>query len=205
MEFSLTKFGNKIYLYGGLSSIIYNDLWTYNIDRNKWNKVALNSKDIALPRKGHTSLIIKNTLFIYGGETPKDSIPEDIVAYNLIMDKFFIPKVNGKRKINQRKGHIMVGTNQTFLVQGGVDVRTLNIENSAFIYNIYENYWESLEYIGKPLPYRAYHSAVIVNRYSRNSLGVYTFYSLPDDLSEENKSKIRYEGIYMFGGINKKE
>ena len=205
MEFSLTKFGNKIYLYGGLSSIIYNDLWTYNIDRNKWNKVALNSKDIALPRKGHTSLIIKNTLFIYGGETPKDSIPEDIVAYNLIMDKFFIPKVNGKRKINQRKGHIMVGTNQTFLVQGGVDVRTLNIENSAFIYNIYENYWESLEYIGKPLPYRAYHSAVIVNRYSRNSLGVYTFYSLPDDLSEENKSKIRYEGIYMFGGINEKK
>ena len=99
----------------------------------------------------------------------------------------------------------MVGTNQTFLIQGGMDIRTLVIENSAFIYNIIENYWEKLEYIGKPLPYRAYHCAALVNSFSKSTLSSYTFYSLPNDLSDEIKKKIKYEGIYIFGGINEKK
>ena len=205
VDFSISRFGNKIYLFGGLSSKIYNELWTYNIDTNKWNKIKIKDKDEPLPRKGHTSIIIKNTLFIYGGETPKESNEEDLVAYNIILNKFYYPKIIRKKKINQRKGHIMVGTNQTFLIQGGMDIRTLNIENSAFIYNVIDNYWERLEYIGKQLPYRAYHCSTMVNSYSKNTLSTYTFYSLPDDINDENRSKIRYEGIYLFGGINEKK
>ncbi len=45
----------------------------------------------------------------------------------------------------------------------------------------------------------------MVNSYLKNTLSSYTFYSLPDDISEENKSKIRYEGIYIFGGVNEKK
>ena len=205
IDFSISQFGNKIYLYGGLSSKIYNELWTYNIDTNKWNKVKYEEKEEPTPRKGHTSLFIKNTLFIFGGESPKDSAVEDLITYNIILNKFYYPKIPRKKKINQRKGHIMIGTNQTFLIQGGFDIRTLTLENSAYIYNIYENYWDKLEYIGKPLPYRAYHCAAMVNSYMKNTLSTYTFYSLPDDLSDENKSKIRYEGIYLFGGINEKK
>ena len=165
IDFSISKFGNKIYLYGGFSSKIYNELWTYNIDTNKWNKIKCKDKDEPIPRKGHTSLIIKNNMFIFGGESPKENVSEDIIAYNLILNKFYYPKIQKKKKINQRKGHIMIGTNQTFLIQGGMDIRTLVIENSAFIYNIAENYWEKLEYIGKPLPYRAYHCAALVNSF----------------------------------------
>ena len=88
-------------------------------------------------------------MFIYGGESPKENISEDLIAYNIILNKFYYPKIQRKKKINQRKGHIMVGTNQTFLIQGGMDIRTLVVENSAFIYNIIDNYWEKLEYIGK--------------------------------------------------------
>ena len=205
VDFSITRYENKIYLFGGFSSKIYNELWTYNIDTNKWIQIKIKDKEEPLPRKGHTSLLIKNTIFIYGGETPKETTAEDLVIYNIVLNKFYYPKIARKRKINQRKGHIMVGTNQTFLIQGGIDVRTLNVENSAFIYNIVDNYWERLEYIGKQLPYRAYHCSTIVNSYSKNTLSTYTFYSLPDDISDENKSKIRYEGIYLFGGINEKK
>ena len=205
IDFSISKFGNKIYLYGGFSSKIYNELWTYNIDTNKWNKIKCKDKDEPIPRKGHTSLIIKNNMFIFGGESPKENVSEDIIAYNLILNKFYYPKIQKKKKINQRKGHIMIGTNQTFLIHGGMDIRTLVIENSAFIYNIAENYWEKLEYIGKPLPYRAYHCAALVNSFSKSTLSSYTFYTLPDDLSDEVKKKIRYEGIYIFGGINEKK
>ena len=99
----------------------------------------------------------------------------------------------------------MVGTNQTFLIQGSYDIRTLVLENSAYVYNIIDNYWDKLDYRGKPLPFRAYHCAIMVNSYMKNTLSSYTFYSLPDDISDENKSKIRYEGVYLFGGINEKK
>ena len=46
---------------------------------------------------------------------------------------------------------------------------------------------------------------IIFILYIKNTLSSYTFYSLPDDISEENKSKIRYEGIYIFGGVNEKK
>ena len=205
VDFSITKFGNKIYLFGGVSSKIYNELWTYNIDTNKWDKIIYDEKEEPIPRKGHTSVIIKNTIFIFGGETTKDATYEDLVTYNIILNKFYYPKISKKRKINQRKGHIMIGTNQTFLIQGGIDLRTSTLENSAYIYNIIDNYWERLDYRGKPLPYRAYHCCTMVSSYINHTLSAYTFYSLPDDISDEVKSKIRYEGIYIFGGINEKK
>ena len=205
VDFSITKFGNKIYLFGGVSSKIYNELWTYNIDTNKWDKIIYDEKEEPIPRKGHTSVLIKNTIFIFGGESPKDATYEDLVTYNIILNKFYYPKISKKRKINQRKGHIMIGTNQTFLIQGGIDLRTSTLENSAYIYNIIDNYWERLDYRGKQLPYRAYHCCTMVSSYMNHTLSAYTFYSLPDDISDEVKSKIRYEGIYIFGGINEKK
>ena len=205
VDFSITKFGNKIYLFGGVSSKIYNELWTYNIDTNKWDKIIYDEKEEPIPRKGHTSVLIKNTIFIFGGESTKDATYEDLVTYNIILNKFYYPKISKKRKINQRKGHIMIGTNQTFLIQGGIDIRTSTLENSAYIYNIIDNYWERLDYRGKPLPYRAYHCCTMVSSYMNHTLSAYTFYSLPDDISDEVKSKIRYEGIYIFGGINEKK
>ena len=205
VDFSITKFGNKIYLFGGVSSKIYNELWTYNIDTNKWDKIIYDEKEEPIPRKGHTSVLIKNTIFIFGGESTKDATYEDLVTYNIILNKFYYPKISKKRKINQRKGHIMIGTNQTFLIQGGIDLRTSTLVNSAYIYNIIDNYWERLDYRGKPLPYRAYHCCTMVSSYINHTLSAYTFYSLPDDISDEVKSKIRYEGIYIFGGINEKK
>ena len=205
VDFSITKFGNKIYLFGGVSSKIYNELWAYNIDTNKWDKIIYDEKEEPIPRKGHTSVLIKNTIFIFGGESTKDATYEDLVTYNIILNKFYYPKISKKRKINQRKGHIMIGTNQTFLIQGGIDIRTSTLENSAYIYNIIDNYWERLDYRGKPLPYRAYHCCTMVSSYMNHTLSAYTFYSLPDDISDEVKSKIRYEGIYIFGGINEKK
>ena len=206
IDFSISKFGSKIYLYGGVSSKIYNELWAYNIDQYKWTQIPIteNENDEPTARKGHTSIIIKDMLFIYGGEIPKEKPYEDLITYNITTNKFYYPKIPKKRKINQRIGHICVGTNQTFLIQGGMDARTHNIENTAFFYNILGNYWQKLECIGHSLPYRIYHCAVMVNYYSKSSSGLYSFYFPPDDFQEGQTRKIKYEGIYIFGGINEK-
>ena len=55
------------------------------------------------------------------------------------------------------------------------------------------------------MPYSIYHCAVMVNYYSKSSSGPYSFYFPPDDFQEGQTRKIRYEGIYIFGGINDKK
>ena len=205
MDFSISKLNNKIYLYGGVSSIIYNELWVYNISKNKWDQIPIIEKDDPTARKGHTSIIIKDMLFIYGGEIPKERPYEDLIVYNITTNKFHYPKIPIKKKINQRIGHICVGTNQTFLIQGGMDARTQLIDNSAFFYNIFGNFWQKLECIGQSLPYRIYHCAVMANYYAKSSSGPYGFYFPPDDYQEGSVRKIRYEGVYIFGGINEKK
>ena len=205
MDFSISKLNNKIYLYGGVSSIIYNELWVYNISKNKWDQIPIIEKDDPTARKGHTSIIIKDMLFIYGGEIPKERPYEDLIIYNITTNKFLYPKIPIKKKINQRIGHICVGTNQTFLIQGGMDARTQLIDNSAFFYNIFGNFWQKLECIGQSLPYRIYHCAVMANYYAKCSSGPYGFYFPPDDFQEGSVRKIRYEGVYIFGGINEKK
>lgn len=205
IDFSISQLGNKIYLYGGCSSKIYNELWTFNIDKNKWVQIPIPEKEDPTARKGHSSIIIKDMLFIYGGEIPKERPYEDLIVYNITTNKFYYPKIQIKKKINQRIGHICVGTNQTFLIHGGMDSRTHSIENTAFIYNIFGNFWQKLESIGQPLPYRIYHCGVMVNYYARSSSGPYSFYFPPDDFQEGSVRKIRHEGIYIFGGINEKK
>ena len=205
MDFSISKFGKNIYIYGGVSSKIYNELWTFNLEKKNWTQIQISEKDDPTPRKGHTSIVIKDMLFIYGGEIPKERPYEDLIAYNITTNKFHFPKIPTKKKINQRIGHICIGTNQTFLIHGGMDARTHSIENTAFIYNIFGNYWQKLECIGQPLPYRIYHCGVMVNYYARSSSGPYGFYFPPDDYQEGSTRKIRHEGIYIFGGINDKK
>ena len=205
IDFSISQLGTKIYLYGGFSSKIYNELWTFNIEKNKWTQIPIPEKEDPTARKGHSSIIIKDMLFIYGGEIPKERPYEDLIIYNITTNKFYYPKIPIKKKINQRVGHICVGTNQTFLIQGGMDARTHSIENTAFVYNIFGNYWQRLDCIGQPLPYRIYHCGVMVNYYGRSSSGPYSFYFPPDDFQEGSVRKIRYEGIYIFGGINEKK
>jgi hypothetical protein len=205
IDFSISKLGNNVYLYGGVSSKIFNEFWVFNIEKKKWNQIQITQKDDPTARKGHTSIIIKDMIFIYGGEIPKDRPYEDLIIYNITTNKFFYPKIPIKKKINQRIGHICVGTNQTFLIQGGMDSRTQSIENTAFFYNIFGNYWQKLDCIGQPLPYRIYHCASMVNYYARSSSGPYGFYSSPDDYQEGSVRKIRHEGIYIFGGINEKK
>ena len=205
IDFSISKLGNKVYLYGGVSSKIFNEFWIFNIEKNKWNQIEITQKDDPTARKGHTSIIIKDMLFIYGGEIPKERPYEDLIIYNITTNKFFYPKIPIKKKINQRIGHICVGTNQTFLIQGGMDARTHFIENTAFFYNIVGNYWQKLDCIGQPLPFRIYHCAAMVNYYAKSSSGSYGFYFPPDDYQEGSVRKIRHEGIYIFGGINDKK
>ena len=88
------------------------------------------------PRYGHSSIIIGNNLVIFGGETPKNyfKVSEDLIVFNIDNKKFSYPRIK-KGKISQRKGHICISASQTMLIQGGLNLDSLKIESSSYIFN----------------------------------------------------------------------
>lgn len=64
---------NKIYVYGGhggasYARIAYNDLYTFDLDTNTWDKIEYDEKSNSPdPRGGHTMFAIDKYLYVYGG------------------------------------------------------------------------------------------------------------------------------------------
>ena len=202
-QFSINIYNNKLYLFGGLSIGYNNQLWVYDIIIKKWNMITINKYDEPLPRYGHSSVLIGNNIIIFGGETPKNEfkLPEDLIVYNIDNNKFTYPRIK-KGRISQRKGHICVSTTQSMLIHGGMNIETLKIESSSYIFNAIKLSWSPLIYIGEKLPRIMYHNACMVNNYSYYTNTPYSFYKLPSNLPSNRLKKIKIEGVYIFGGIN---
>jgi hypothetical protein len=202
-QFSINIYNNKLYLFGGLSVGFNNHLWKYDISLRKWNKIKFNNYEEPVPRYAHTSILINNNIIIFGGETPKNyfKFPEELIIFNIDKNKFSFPKIKNTH-IQQRKGHICVSTTETMLIHGGMNIETLKIENSSYIFYFNKMKWSPLDYIGEKLPKIMYHNAVIVNNYFNLVDDSYSFYKPPNNIPSSRINKIKFEGIYLFGGIN---
>lgn len=202
--FTINIINNNIYLFGGLNSNSNNDMWKFSIVDRSWVKIP--SKEPPVPRYNHTAVTMGEEIVIYGGVCPFNYLkaPEEIVLFNTAIEIFSFPRIIGKTKPGSRKGHIALAVSQSMLVQGGYDNDKQTMVNTAYIYHLSKSAWTEFESFGEPLPFLMYHSAVVANDYAYCTLQPYSIYRLPADLPT-NREKKKYEGIYIFGGINDKK
>ena len=203
-EFSANILNNIVYIFGGNSSIQYNnDIYCFNLINKKWEKIKINEQNKPIPRCGHTSTIIENNIIIYGGESPMNNnrLNEDVLIFNTINNNFLYPKIKNHNIIGQRKGHICIGISQSIFIYGGEDIFNLKTLNNAFTLNCVNLTWDIVN-MNKNLPYLKYHSGVLVNDFHFYTNNPYNIYNYPRDLPSNRNRKIKIEGIYIFGGIN---
>ena len=208
MDFSLNKYENKVFLFGGLNSNYLNDIWEYNLINNKWEKITFNQNinfNLPNPRFGHSSIIIDKYLVIYGGLTLNINEEEEIILFDLENYIFSYPKIKNKFEFPIRKNHICISSTKQMLIQGGITIKNNEIQNTGFIFDITKNQYFKLETTGKKLPYLINHSAVMVNNFQKYSNKPFSFYKIPIDLASNRINKIQIEGIYIFGGLNKEK
>ena len=208
MDFSLNKYENKVYLFGGINSNYLNDIWEYNLLNNKWKKITFDKNinfTLPNPRYEHSSVIINKYLVIYGGLTLNLNGEEEIILFDLENYIFSYPKIKNKFEFPIRKNHICISTTNQMLIQGGMIIKNNEIQNSGFIFDITKNYYSKLETKGIKLPYLINHSAVMVNNFQKYSNKPFSFYKIPINITSNITNKIQIEGIYIFGGLNKEK
>jgi N-acetylneuraminic acid mutarotase len=49
------------------ASILYNDLWSFDLRTNNWSELTIENKTVFRPRANFTTNIYKNTLYVFGG------------------------------------------------------------------------------------------------------------------------------------------
>ena len=149
MEASFTPFFNGIFLYGGLQTQDYNDLWFFNIENKRytWERKIIKNENVFNSRSAHTAVLYNDCLYIYGGNINLKRLKnqlEDILIYNIRTNtlKSAVFK-NDKNKISQkylyiplRRNHIAHVIGWNMIVYGGIDVtKEFYKENNSNIYN----------------------------------------------------------------------
>lgn len=211
---SLTSILNEdiMYLIGGINSEKLIDVWKCELKMNReidykmnWTKKEIN-EDSALPRMGHSACLHNNKIYIYGGKTNRD-IPfarEDILSYNIKTNEMRNESCHNKTCSLWRKNHTANVISNHMVVIGGIsDKEEYITEVNVLDLNVFKWRYLSMEK-GYHVPPVAYHSSCVIIPFEKlfnNQMGLYRS---PDNQRIISIPRIKYEGLYYFGGKNKK-
>ena len=174
----------------------------------KWEKYNIIEDNLPIPRYGHSMTSYQHYLFIYGGTIPRNNYkPQEnnIVIFDTRKEIFLYPENKNSKKIPFRRNHIACSVGSTLFIHGGIDDEN-NYLNDIWIFDCLRFKWNTLSYKSLiKIPKIAFHSCTLVIQ-NKNILfhKELTIYKIPEDIISKGKiAKVKIEGIYIFGGINK--
>lgn len=120
-------------VFGGFAKGVYlNDVYIYNIQLNEWSQYNFSgnpeeinkgenkgsASGIPIGRMLHSSAILNNNLYIFGGKTGDGIYLNDLWSFNLFSKSW--QKINVAGEIPKgRSGHTMIGSDNSIYIFGG--------------------------------------------------------------------------------------
>ena len=198
-------------LYGGMNFGRLDDIWEcrisnyYDVNGNKkyrWNKINIKGEK-PQSRSGHTAKIYKNNIIIYGGIIEDEKtlhIKEDVLIYDINEKKFSNDTCLNKQFVSWRKYHIAEIIGQFMLIYGGMDENG-KILSEPWALDLYRMKWISPKFSNKSLFPKVYlHSSCQVFNERIKFHPKFSLFKIYNE--KEYINFLKYEGIYIFGGIN---
>ncbi|KAF9582061.1 hypothetical protein BGW38_000708 [Lunasporangiospora selenospora] len=92
---SFTRVDQKLYLYGG-GGHVTNDLHVLDLETMNWD--CVHAKDGVPPTKryGHTAVLWKDMIIIFGGANEDLQYRDDVIAFSLTSRTWFRPEIRGE-------------------------------------------------------------------------------------------------------------
>ena len=195
---------NYIYLFSGNSCYIGNQqLWRYNLLTFNWE--ALNAPSQLMEgRSGHTGIIYKSKLIIFGGRYLNNTTLADVDIYNIDNNSWTMPQLNTSIFLTLRRNHVACLVGQQMFIHGGVDELGEYLDDS-YLLNLSGSYrWVKASTIAYgTLPKLGYHSCCLVCPMDIQKNAKFSVYRFPEititSISRIN-TQIKEKGIYFFGG-----
>jgi len=157
-----------MFIFGGFSNELMNDLWRFDFTNMEWTLIETKN-NIVSPRYGHTCVLFKNELFVFGG-CDKNGSSNNLFSLNLETWEWkeltLVPSEGDPQEISGRYFHSSVVDESTgnMFIFGGRSAKALT--NDFIKVNLgkisSENLEVQYEYISKLLP-------INISRYGQSS------------------------------------
>ena len=198
------KNNNNLYICGGLTvNITGMIIWCLDLEKLEYNKII--QKESTNNRFGHTSTIIQNKIYFFGGRTNTENgfSFQGFEIFSINEGIYFKPNVNKTNVPPLRRNHIAELINEQILIHGGITEKG-EVLNDSYLLNLNPLKWYKVN-INRMTPgprlYGHTSSLVIPRQHLMNhKLSVYTY---PD--IEVVNCRIKQKGLYIFGGKSKEE
>lgn len=197
---AMASVGDKVYLYGGASRSIYNDLWVLHSLYPRWVKTQPQGLP-AESRMGHSLLQYQASLVTFGGVTAYNRGSQHRECLNSVK----ILQTEGLQwthvepsgvLVSMRRYHCAAMVGKHMLVQGGLSDKNSFLSDAAVL-NMRSMKWKTLEMQGEGPGHIAFHTAVAV--YPADlATSALSLFRTPE-------SQDRYfpqAGVYVFGGLD---
>ncbi len=201
-EFSLNydPISNSIFLFSGNSS--YRDsplLWKFDLFKYIWEPIK-QTNEVIDKRCGHTSIIYKSKLIIFGGRYLHNIALGDVDIYNIEQNYWEMNNYNSTIFLKLRRNHVACLVGSQMFIHGGID-EDGNYLCDSFLLSLNNNKWAKAKINNFRrniiLPKLAYHSCCLVVPYEIQIHPRFNIYKIPDI---PVNSRIKEKGIYIFGG-----
>ena len=195
---------NSIFLFSGNTSRIDSPLlWKFNLSTYNWQIIKLNSTMIE-KRCGHTGVIYKNKLIIFGGRFLHNTILSDVDIYHIDTNEWEIKQLNTNIYAKLRRNHVACLVGQQMFIHGGIDESGEYLDDS-YLLSLGNNYkWVKPKIIklgqNNIFPKLAFHSCCLVVPSDIQNNPKFNIYKFPEFAVNSFNSRIREKGIYIFGG-----
>ena len=192
---------NSIYLFSGNSCYYGNQqLWKFNLLKYVWEPIKPASQLIE-GRSGHTGIIYKSKLIIFGGRYLNNTSLADVDIYNIDTNKWTAGQLNTSIFLKLRRNHIACLVGQQMFIHGGLDEFGEYLDD-AYLLNLANNSrWFKANIISyNILPKLGYHSCCLVVPKEIQKNPKFSIYKLPEITINTINTQIREKGIYVFGG-----
>lgn len=165
----------------------------------------LSPKEEPLPRYGHSAVLYKKEIYIYGGVTDNTFIGrEDIVVYDIEKKKFKLEeKTSNKLHFKWRRNHTADIIGHHMVIYGGIDDEDRVLDDLWALDLNFTLKWIMADTKGMRLKPLAHHCTALVLPYEKRNnpqMSLFKFPDLPTGRTTFKGSKI--EGIAFFGGID---
>lgn len=173
---SLVHYNQSLYMYGGLldNGTIANDLWSYDIEQDKWKLIEIQFKQDQCPSyyycaplaaTGHTATVINDRMFVIFGYNPKYGYLNTVQEYHFATRSWSLLNPSGAL-VKGGFGHSSVyhEETKTIYVFGGHHsfITDSTLVDYLYAYLPFKNKWRLLS-PSKSFGPRYFHTASIIN------------------------------------------
>eukprot|EP01062_Namystynia_karyoxenos_P036374 TRINITY_DN2648_c0_g2_i1.p1 TRINITY_DN2648_c0_g2~~TRINITY_DN2648_c0_g2_i1.p1 ORF type:complete len:597 (+),score=150.73 TRINITY_DN2648_c0_g2_i1:93-1883(+) len=198
----------RMYVFGGVAeqelgghhTLWLNDLWMLDLETWRWEQIRSRGGGVPAPRKGHTAVVNRKSMFIYGGGQDDQTMQGDLWEFSFATHKW-VPRRFTGHEPQPRMYHVAVAAaGGRMIVFGGRAQTSTGFLNDLFEINLSTFKCEALTASGPAPTHRMCSTAV----YHNHTIAIFTggSYAYLEDSHQLDLRKMQWIPIddVRFGG-----